>query len=200
MKKIILSLDDGYEEDYLTVFPYLKSKGIKATSFLITKDIGKKEHLDWSQIREMAKYGWDFQCHTNYHMKLNDMTNAEIEWDLRLFRNEFMQHSLPIPEYFAYPYGVYDERVINLIKKHFKGARGGNNVKPDKYNLPSYGMYTRNNLKELAEEKGVLSIHTHDVNDNHRGFGIGVQEFKDLIEYFLDSGFKFVTIKDYFEK
>ncbi|MFZ5754981.1 MAG: polysaccharide deacetylase family protein [Bacillota bacterium] len=78
-KTLVITMDDGYESNYVYVFPILKKYNIKATINLIVSYI-KEEHpvpfnpeittyLTWKQIEEMKASGLiDFQSHTfNQH-------------------------------------------------------------------------------------------------------------------------------------
>ena len=206
MKKVIISFDDAFETDYLTTFGIFKKYGIKGTSFISTNDIGKKGHLDWWQIREMAKGGWDFQCHTHNHADLNSLSNEEIDSEFRLVNNEFMRHLMPIPKYHAYPYGNVDARVEKIIKKYRKGARGTSSANGSDYHLQSYALHRIGNQLTIQENKGMdltdrnaLFLHTHDVSDKPSEYGVTKDRLEDAIKLLKEKGFKFITLTEYFE-
>ena len=81
-KPIVLTFDDGYEDNYTYAFPILKKFSFTATIFLITRDISglsgwsdseetiKEPLLSWDKIKEMSDYGIDFQSHTHTHPSL----------------------------------------------------------------------------------------------------------------------------------
>ncbi len=198
MKKVILSFDDGYEEDYKVVFPILKEKGIVATSYVITNDVGRNGYLSWENMREMADYGWDFQCHTHHHEMLTKLDNEEIERDIRISKNEFFRRCFTIPEHCAYPFGEYNERVKGILKKHFKSIRGGAMCDGGDHSIKSFGIHGNHDINELLKEN-ILFLHTHDVSDNHRGFGVSPKKFKEVINLLLKANFEFITIKDYID-
>ena len=54
---IILTFDDGYLDNYTTMFPLLKKYSAKATVFLISDMIGHPEYMNEAQIKEMADSG-----------------------------------------------------------------------------------------------------------------------------------------------
>lgn len=72
-KKIIITLDDGYEDNYTLLFPLLKEFGFTAVIFLVTgfsqNEWGIKEGepahslLNIAQIKEMDAYGIEFGGH-----------------------------------------------------------------------------------------------------------------------------------------
>jgi peptidoglycan/xylan/chitin deacetylase (PgdA/CDA1 family) len=198
MKKVILSFDDGYEQDYTEAYKYLKSKGLKATSYLVTGDVGKNGYLSWDNVREMIKDGWDFQCHTHHHEMLTKLTEQEIDRDIRISKNEFFRRCFPIPEHCAHPFGVKNDISEKVIKKHFKTARAGSTAKGGDYDIISYGIHGNHDLKELVRDNSVLFLHTHDVSDNHKGYGVSPAKFKKTVDYLIRKDFDFITISEYF--
>lgn len=196
IKKAILTFDDGYHEDYTTAFPILKERGIVATSYLTTNNMGRRGYLDWDEIKEMIKGGWDFQCHTHNHMMLDKLSDEDIEKEILFSKNTFIEHTLPQPEHVAYPYGVRNDRIINVMKKHFKTARGGTGSKGTQYDIKSYGLHGKIDVCELDND--VLFIHTHEISDTHRGFGVTIDRFIEILDHLKD--YKFLTIKEYYNE
>ncbi len=199
MKKAILTFDDGYFEDYERAFLILKKRGLVGTSYIATADIGKAGYLSWDNIREMAKSGWDFQCHTHNHPKLTELSAEEIEREFRMVDNEFLRHSIPAPEHHAYPYGSNDEAVRQITKKYrrsgrgISGARGGGD-----YEIKSYGM-NRKDIHSIINNSDTIFIHTHDIGNEHRGYGIKIKKFVNLIDFLINNGFKIMPVKKYYE-
>lgn len=97
---ILLTLDDGYYDNYKNVFPLLKKYNMKATIFLNTLYIGNErenteieisgmgnykamknyvecgngitdQYMTWDEIKEMSESGLvDFQCHSHKHVAI----------------------------------------------------------------------------------------------------------------------------------
>ncbi|MCL5038358.1 MAG: polysaccharide deacetylase family protein [Firmicutes bacterium] len=72
-KPVVITFDDGYENNYLYAFPILRQYGFKATINIIVGRIGSQAgkdsailaFLNWDQLREMAQSGLvDVQSHT----------------------------------------------------------------------------------------------------------------------------------------
>jgi len=197
--KVILTFDDGYEEDYTTTYPILKERGIVATSYIVTNDIGKKGYLSWDQIKIMAKDGWDFQCHTHNHRDIRELKEKQIIEELKMVENEFLRHSMPIPKHTTYPYGKENNKARNAISQRRISARGGNKGKGGDYDIISYGLHGNKDVFKLIDNNKTLFIHTHDVSDNHRGFGISVNYFKKIIDYLIKKNANFLTISQYYK-
>lgn len=68
-KSCIITLDDGYVNNYTNVFPLLKKYNMRATIFLNTAYISvDKRYMNWDHIKEMHESNLiDFQCHSHGH-------------------------------------------------------------------------------------------------------------------------------------
>ena len=126
-KYVILTFDDGYEDNYTLLFPMLKKFNFKAVIFMVT---GKKENtwdyldegrtfplLERAQILEMNKYGIEFGAHTMNHVDLTKVEVAEAKQEIEGSR-EMLENILGKKvSAFAYPYGSVNETVKELVKK-----------------------------------------------------------------------------------
>ena len=135
-KTVVLTFDDGFEDNYTNVFPVLKKYNFPAAIFLITGLINKEMNnsqniplkiLNWEQIQEMHQSGLiDFQPHTVNHQEINEeeIINSKKDIEERLNKK---------CEYFAYPRGVYNDEVIEILKNNgFKASRTVENGKVNK--------------------------------------------------------------------
>ncbi len=52
---LIITFDDGYKDNYKIAFPVLKKYGLKATIFLVTSAIDRKNILWWDRVAYMIK-------------------------------------------------------------------------------------------------------------------------------------------------
>ena len=57
LKKILLTIDDGFLSFYENAWPYLKEKNIPFILFIATADVGKSGYMNWEQIKELEKSG-----------------------------------------------------------------------------------------------------------------------------------------------
>jgi len=78
-KPVLLTFDDGYDDNYTELFPLLQKYRVKATVFMIVNDIGKNHKLTEEQIREMSDSGLvSFQSHTMSHNYLDEMYETQL--------------------------------------------------------------------------------------------------------------------------
>ena len=83
-KQVILTLDDGYEDNYTNLFPLLKKYQAKATISVVTGSIGQPGILTADQIREMSDSGLvEFASHTVTHPHLTSLDDAALDQELQ---------------------------------------------------------------------------------------------------------------------
>lgn len=124
-KKIIITLDDGYEDNYMLLFPLLKEFGFTAVIFLVTglsrnewsiKE-GEPAHLllNIAQIKEMDAYGIEFGGHTQTHVDLLK-TIAEVQEKEVSGCKKDIEKIINKPVIsFAYPFGGINQSIKEKI-------------------------------------------------------------------------------------
>jgi len=120
---VILTFDDGYEDNYTNLFPLLKKYNMKATIYLIAYSIDKPGYLTSEQIKEMAASGLvRFGSHTLDHPSLTYLTNEAINEQLNGAHWIISQLTGQSVSTLAYPSGFYDKRVMEIAEKYYKFA------------------------------------------------------------------------------
>jgi len=129
---VVITIDDGYENNYTVAYPILKKYGFPATIFLVTDFIGTKRFfydqnqsfLNWDEIRQMSKDNISFGAHTKNHVYLPFVKDKNILWDEIAGSKDAIEKHLRQPvDYFCYPYGGFTEEIKALVKKAgYKGA------------------------------------------------------------------------------
>jgi len=126
-KPVIISFDDGWRNQYLDAFPILKKFGFTATFFVWTRAIGHhRNFMTWDQLKEMHAAGMHIASHTLTHQMLNRIRD-EVVLRRQIFESKkIIEEKLGAPvTVFAYPYGLYNARVVALVKAAgYVAARG----------------------------------------------------------------------------
>jgi peptidoglycan/xylan/chitin deacetylase (PgdA/CDA1 family) len=115
-KPIILTFDDGYDNFYLNAYPELKKRGMTATIFIITGDIGKSEYMNESEIKELNSNGIEVGSHTISHPDLRTLSTAKAQNEIansketleKLLGNKVIS--------FCYPSGKFTEETVSILK------------------------------------------------------------------------------------
>ena len=136
VRPVIVTFDDGYQDNFIFAYPILKNNHFTATIFLVSGLIGKTNEWDtkvhsqpknklltWSQIRLMEKYGIEFGAHTVTHPSLTNISPDSAFSEITLCK-ETLEKELGHPVVaFAYPYGHYNDTTKSeTAKAGFKAA------------------------------------------------------------------------------
>jgi len=130
VKAVIISFDDGYQDNYIEAFPVLKKYGFKAMFFLVSDTIGivnqwhnpatepHQKMLSPEQIKEMQAAGMEFGSHTLSHLNLNELSIEAANIQIAKSKPVLEQVLGKPVDIFAYPYGAgaYNPAVKQLVK------------------------------------------------------------------------------------
>ncbi len=169
-KTVVLTFDDGYEDNCSNVWPILKKYNFPATIFLAPDLIGKKagdsknvvlDMIDWPQIQEMHQSGLiDFQPHGLNHKELCKISLEQVEQEIRGSKNIIEEQLNKTCHFFAYPRGSFNQQVVNILREF--GFRAGLSVSrgfvdnnADLFNLPRQSI---NSQTSMVQFKGKLKF------------------------------------------
>ena len=156
-KPVLITFDDGYEDNYTNAFPILKGYGIRATIFVIPAFVGKKNYLNWDQVKEMSENGINMQSHTLNHYKLEELPDDEIRSELLNSKLVLEEHLGKEVNFMAYPTGTYNLHIAGIAKDvGYKGAYtikyGGVDLGSNMYALERVPIFqTENTMKDFYE-------------------------------------------------
>jgi peptidoglycan/xylan/chitin deacetylase (PgdA/CDA1 family) len=115
-KAVVITFDDGWRGRYTHAFPSLVRHGFTATFFVITDVMTSGYQISWDEAGEMVASGMTIGSHTKSHRGLRHLSDAELADELAGSR-AVMEEQLGVPVlYLAYPYGMFNERVVAAAK------------------------------------------------------------------------------------
>jgi len=122
---VVITMDDGYKDNFTYAYPVLKKYGFPAMIFLIANKIGADENfLNWDETKEMHKNNISFGGHTKNHVSLSTIKEKDTLWDEISGCKEIIEsHIGKRIDYFCYPFGSFTEEVKKLVRQAgYKGA------------------------------------------------------------------------------
>jgi peptidoglycan/xylan/chitin deacetylase (PgdA/CDA1 family) len=128
-KTIVLTLDDGYENNYTHAYPVLKKYGFPATIFVVTDFLGQEKaamdqpgpvrFLSLSQLLEMRSSGLiTAGTHSRSHPFLPSLGNNPAAMREEIFGSKRDLEGLlkePV-SFFCYPRGGYTDSVKEMVR------------------------------------------------------------------------------------
>lgn len=129
--KVIITLDDGYRDNYLNAFPILKRFGFPAAISLTTGLVGTdkkfarydnvsgRDMLNWDEISEMYVHKISFVAHTVSHLHLPQLSLEDQRREIAESYN-CVNRNLPPGDRlltFCYPYGEYNADTIRIVQE-----------------------------------------------------------------------------------
>jgi hypothetical protein len=139
-KPVILSFDDGYEDNHRVVLPMLEERGMKAVFYVVTNDIGLPGYMTWDNLFDMERRGMEIGSHTANHIPLTTLPPEKQREELRLSKLMLEWKGLKTIYSFSYPTGAYDAGIVAMLAEEdyltaVTGEAGLNNVETNPYLL-----------------------------------------------------------------
>lgn len=165
-RPIVLTFDDGYEDNYTNAFPVLKKYNFKATVFLITNYIGQNGFLKTDEIKEMYANNIDFQSHTANHQELNILSYPNQLSELKKSKEVIESLIHNNTNVLCYPVGKYNETTKKAAKDTgykmcFTTKYGFSTSSDGFYTLTRVRMFPGMNLESIKRTMPSFSMQ-HD--------------------------------------
>ena len=138
-KPIILTFDDGYEDNFTEMLPILESHKMTAVVYVITNKLDQPGYLTVEQLQEMQRHNIEIGSHTADHTALNWQSDHVKMNQIRGSKKFLEMYGLAV-ETFSYPNGAVSEKVAELLKQEgylnaVTGEVGLNNLETNPYFL-----------------------------------------------------------------
>ncbi|MEN6584329.1 MAG: polysaccharide deacetylase family protein [Armatimonadota bacterium] len=181
-KLIALSFDDGPKKDTAKLLDVLKAKGVKATFFVVGKQVAAFPDV----LKRMSAEGHDIQNHTYNHRALEYLSTEEIQREVAacaVMVRSITGHGTS----FLRPPGAHAGKKLPAVMKQFgmqavywstncAGEEGTNRQKMQNY------------VVATARPGGIILMHNFE--------GVTFQALPGIIDALRKRGYEFVTIAD----
>jgi peptidoglycan/xylan/chitin deacetylase (PgdA/CDA1 family) len=126
-RPIVLSFDDGYASHSTHARPVLERVGWPGVLNLELANLGT-DGITTRQVRKLLADGWELGSHTLTHPDMTTLDDAALRRELVESRKAIERRFGLRPEFFCYPAGRYDARVIAAVRA--AGYRGATTTEP----------------------------------------------------------------------
>jgi peptidoglycan/xylan/chitin deacetylase (PgdA/CDA1 family) len=116
-KPVILTFDDTDEEQFTIGASEMGKYGFKGVYFVMTVSINRPHYMSKEQLKQLSDSGDEVEAHTwDHHMVTK---YKEPDFDIQLVKPKKKVEEItgkPV-EYFAYPFGLWNQPAIPELKK-----------------------------------------------------------------------------------
>ncbi len=162
-KPVIITFDDGYENNYHYAYPVLKKYAFKAVIYAVAdphcpffSSFELPERLlSPRQMKELCENGISIQGHTTTHPYLKYLTDDEIYQELKKCKDT-LEHITGKPViHMAVPYGSMDNRLLRIArdtgyKTVSVPGKGTINLDTDPFAIKRLSIHSTTNLGQFA--------------------------------------------------
>lgn len=119
-KPVILTFDDGYDDNYTELYPLLQKYGVKATIFVIGNAAGTSHKMTEEQIKELADSGLvSIQSHAYTHDDLDYKREESLVWELGESQRVIARITGRVPYVLCYPTGKYSSLTLEVGERYY---------------------------------------------------------------------------------
>lgn len=164
-RPVLITFDDGYEDNYTNAYPIMKRYGFKGTIFVVTGFLGKyPNYMTWAQAQELDRNGFSIESHTATHKSMTEASDEQITKELVQSRETLKEKLGKDADFIAYPTGTYNLHIAQLVKE--AGYKGAFTIKYDNVSRSSnvYALervpifHTENTNKDFLERIQYLPL------------------------------------------
>jgi peptidoglycan/xylan/chitin deacetylase (PgdA/CDA1 family) len=204
---ISLNFDDGWKTQHDIVLPILSDANIKATFYIATGHIDVQNGLTSQDITDIKNNGHEIGAHTRSHPHLTDLSQEMVEDEI-IGSKEDLEEIGIVPTTFAYPFGEFNDSIVDVVRDNFKGARlaGGifNQINNDPYLLNSITIRSdmpisaiQAMIDKAIDEKKWLILAFHSFGDTTTdGFSNTPEKLEQIIDYINSKNISVKTISE----
>ena len=117
-KSVLITFDDGYENQYKNAYPILKEYKFHAIMFIITDYLDKGTlYLKSNELKTMSDNGINIESHTTNHAKLDKIAYKDQLLNLKDSKDILEKICNKAVRFIAYPYGYFNKDTVTSCQK-----------------------------------------------------------------------------------
>jgi peptidoglycan/xylan/chitin deacetylase (PgdA/CDA1 family) len=113
-----ISFDDGNASDAALALPALRRHKLKAAFFVLSGRLDKPGSLTTAEVRSLSRAGMTVGSHGIWHRSWRFTTNQELHEELADAAAIIADAAGCPVHQVAFPFGAYDRRVLNAVRRH----------------------------------------------------------------------------------
>lgn len=210
---VAIHFDDGWLSSYENALPILDAAGFKSTHFITTEYLGPTfpGYVKPSHVRDMEARGHEIGAHTRTHPDLTSLSISQARSEIAGSREDLLGFGLNTIDFFAYPFGAYNQQIIALVQEAgFRAARSSDGG----YNLKTEDIWTLNrqpmtNTTTFTQVKGYIDkamadrslviLLFHEVDTNTHTYNVTPALFQQIVNYMKTKGIEPVTMQEIYD-
>ena len=123
---VVITFDDGWENNARYAVPILQKYNFSATIFVISNAIGKKGYMSARQLREISRAAISVQSHGHRHVALELLSETDCLRELTISK-EIIEDVISRPvQHFSFPLGFYDQKVLRHCRDIYQTCSTSN--------------------------------------------------------------------------
>jgi peptidoglycan/xylan/chitin deacetylase (PgdA/CDA1 family) len=158
---VVVSFDDGYLSQYTRAFPVLRAYHWPGVLNLEVNFLQPAGGMRPWRVRKLIAAGWEIDAHTLTHPDLTTLDDARLWHEVHGSRVALRRRFHVPVDFFCFPSGRYDARVINTVKlAGFLGATTTNYGlarPPGMYTLARVRINGSDGLRGFASKLAAMS-------------------------------------------
>ena len=209
---LVFTFDNVEIGQFNLAYPLFLAKGCAGTFYCNLNEIGTVGCMTWANIVAMAGGGMDMQDHSQTHTDFTTLTPAQMLLECAAVDAAFIAAGLAAPTHFSYPWGAYNNTVIQTLSTVRQTCRTYTNWTTSyihaerstfRYELQSYRIddvlsfnvndFINYHMEACRISKGIMVTLSHAVNVLGGG-ATKISDIETIIDYAQAHGFVIVTI------
>jgi len=116
-KVAVITLDDGYKDNFEYALPIAQKYQAPITFFISTGLLENPGYMTWSDLKSAQNSNLvTILNHTWSHFSLPAGNVSESREEVKTAENALIEHLGTIHKFFAYPYGSFDDKSLEIMK------------------------------------------------------------------------------------